>query len=501
MSLFPTLRPFQISAHESLRQGVRDGHKNQVIMAPTGAGKGLLAIRIAHEAEQRGKRAVLICDRRALVYQLAESAGNYGVSNFGVQMGDDFNFHRPEAAIQICSAQTLQNRKFPQADVVIVDECHTLMPSWVNEMKESKALWVGLSATPFTKGLGTMFSNLINATTMAELVQQKFLVPMRVISCVKPDMAGAATSGGEWTAKAAGERGMEIIGDVVLEWKKHADNGKTIVFGSTIKHCEELVKQFNEAGVMACLYTSNTAEKERRSILKEYKRRDSVIRVLVSVEALAKGFDVPDVTFVVDARPLRKSLSTAIQMWGRGARSSPDTGKEFFTLLDCSGNFLRFQEDFENIYCNGLDRLDDGENLDKKVRKDEEQDKEPKSCPACGYSPFFKTCMSCGHEKRIESAVEHENGVGVEVRGAEFAKAERAEKQKFYSQLLGYQEACGYSHGWTAHKYKEKFGVWPRGLSETPVTPSPEVARWIKHQQIKYAKGKQKRERLTGVAA
>ena len=30
---------------------------------------------------------------------------------------------------------------------------------------------------------------------------------------------------------------------------------------------------------------------------------------------------------MVDCRPLRKSLSTAIQMWGRGLRCSPETGK------------------------------------------------------------------------------------------------------------------------------------------------------------------------------
>lgn len=35
---FPAPRPFQQTAYEKLLQGVRDGHKNQLIMAPTGAG-------------------------------------------------------------------------------------------------------------------------------------------------------------------------------------------------------------------------------------------------------------------------------------------------------------------------------------------------------------------------------------------------------------------------------------------------------------------------------
>jgi DNA repair protein RadD len=33
---FPEPRAFQIDAHQQLRQGFREGHKNQLIMAPTG---------------------------------------------------------------------------------------------------------------------------------------------------------------------------------------------------------------------------------------------------------------------------------------------------------------------------------------------------------------------------------------------------------------------------------------------------------------------------------
>ena len=52
---FPPPRDFQVRAHESLRQGFRDGHKHQVIMAATGAGKTYLGMRICYEAMQRDK--------------------------------------------------------------------------------------------------------------------------------------------------------------------------------------------------------------------------------------------------------------------------------------------------------------------------------------------------------------------------------------------------------------------------------------------------------------
>src|SRR5450830_1912481 len=197
---------------------------------------------------------------------------------------------------------------------------------------------------------------------------------MRVLSCKRTDMTGAATSGGEWTDEAAEQRGMEIVGDVVTEWLKYGENRKTIVFGSTIKHCQELARQFLDAGVMAAVFTSETTADERKLLLGEYSKPDSTLRVLISVEALAKGFDVPDVGCVVDCRPLRKSLSTAIQMWRRGLRSA--RGKIECLLLDHSGNITRFAEDFTRIYFYGLETLDDGEAMDKVVRKDDTDERE-----------------------------------------------------------------------------------------------------------------------------
>ena len=397
-STFPPPRPFQLSAHEQLRAGFKAGHKNQLIMAPTGAGKTYLGLRICNEAIQRGKKAVFLCDRTTLINQTSEAADVYGLRAHGVIQANHWR-RRPEELLQIASAQTLGKRGYwPQLDVLVVDEAHTQLKVWTEYAMTSGAAVIGLSATPFSAGLGKIFSNLINATTMHDLTESGVLVPMRIFSCTKPDMTGAATAGGEWTDKAAEERELGIVGDVVRDWEKFAEGRKTIVFGATIAHCEELARQFLDSGIMAAVFTSETTAKEREMLLDEYRKPNSHLKVLISVEALAKGFDVPDVGCVCDARPLRKSLSTAIQMWGRGLRSSPDTGKKDCYLLDFSGNIVRFAEDFTEVFFNGLDSLDSGDKLDKKIRQDVDE-KETYGCPKCGYKPFHKRCMACGHEK------------------------------------------------------------------------------------------------------
>lgn len=491
---FPEPRPFQTDAHSRLRAGARGGHKNQILMSPTGSGKTYLGLRIAHEALAKGKRAIFVCDRTTLIDQTSKTADRYGLSAHGVIQADHWrtDYSKP---FQIASVQTLARRQWPESDVIIIDEAHTKHKGWTDYIPTCRAMVIGLSATPFSTGLGKLFSNLVNATTMDALTKSGVLVPMRVLSCTTADMTGAETSGGEWTDGAAASRGMEIIGDVVSEWVKYGENRKTIVFGATIAHCEELCRQFVNAGVMASVFTSDTSPTEREDLLKEYRKTDSTLKVLISVEALAKGFDVQDVGCVVDCRPLRKSLSTAIQMWGRGLRSSPETGKKDCILLDHSGNILRFAEDYTKIFFDGLDVLDMGEALDKAVRKEpEEADK--KGCPSCGFKPFKKRCMSCGFEIVDQSMVEQLPG---HMREVVIGKSRAADNHNHL-----WQQACAYarSHGnpatmqgRAAHIFKDIIGSWPPRGWHIDSTPGAEISKAvlnkIRSRNIAFAKTKQ----------
>jgi DNA repair protein RadD len=50
----------------------------------------------------------------------------------------------------------------------------------------------------------------------------------------------------------------------------------------------------------------------------------------------------------------------------------------------------------------------------------------------------------------------------------------------------------GYKSGWVAHKFKERFGVWPATRLIEPIEPSREVLAWVRSRAIAYAKAKQK---------
>ena len=476
---FPPLHKFQESAHEALREGARQGHRKQLIMAPTGAGKTVLALNIIKNTLDKGRRAMFLCDRKTLISQTSKVAQSVGLGHHGIIQAQNPMFDMSRL-FQIASCQTLMRRGWPQdIDVLVVDEAHTQYKTWVDYVTSDacKARVIGLSATPFSAGLGKIFTNLINAATMAELTDQGILVPMRIFSCHKPDMTGAETSGGEWTDKAAEAGELILIGDVITEWTRYAKDLKTIVFGPTIKYCEELAGKFRETGVGSAVFCADTLDDERTRILDEFSRRDSKIRVLVSVEALAKGFDVPDVECVCDCRPLRKSLSTAIQMWGRGLRSSKDTGKSECILLDFSGNVIRFADDFSDVFYNGLSKLNDGEKLDKDVRKDE--DNEPRACPSCGFMPMGKRCLQCGFQPTPRALVEHLPGEMHEVRLAN-GKVLAPDEVNLYAQCATY--AKQYSEpekqkGRAAHLFRDITGKWPPSGFTPETAPDVEPTR------------------------
>ena len=492
---FPEARPFQDKAHLELRAGFLSGHRTQVVMAPTGAGKTFLALKLCAESLARGKRALFICDRKTLIGQTSATADRYGLWDHGIIQADNprMNLGRP---FQIASAQTIQSRGISDDfDLVVVDEAHTVYKPVVEFISKTKAAVIGLSATPFTKGLGKHYARVINAATMNELTAQGILTPLRVLSCKRPDMAGAKMSGGEWTAKAAEERGMGLVGDVVAEWTRHANGVKTIVFGPTINHCEELVRQFRVVGVGAATFTAHTSDAEREELLREYRKPDSCIRVLVSVEALAKGFDVPDVGCVCDCRPLRKSLSTFVQMIGRGLRCSP--GKTECVLLDFSGNVIRFADDFSDVYFHGLSSLDEGERLDKEAREEEPK---TKACPKCGFVPMGKRCVQCGFEPERKSLVEHDVGRAEEINILKGPGRYAESKAQLYAMIATYERAKaerrgkGNPKGATAHRYRELVGNWPASTMSFEraerIEPTAALRGKLRSMEIAFAKGR-----------
>lgn len=486
-----SLRDYQEGALDALRDGFQQGHRAQMLYLPTGGGKTEIAIAMMERAAKNYKKAAMVLDRIVLCNQTSMRLDRYGIAH-GVMQSGHWRY-RPYERIQVCSAQTLEKRgSFPGIDLLIVDEAHNTRAKTAEFIKARPELKVvGLSASPFTKGLGGIYSRVVNASTTGALVEAEMLAPLRVYVCRQIDMDGAKKIAGEWSDKDASERGIKIVGDVVSEWvaktaQVFGGPKKTIVFCAGVKHGEELARSFAQAGYNFVSVSYRDGDDFKKQVFEEFAKPDTVIHGLIATDILTKGFDVPDVMVGVSARPFSKSFSSHVQQMGRVMRSSP--GKSFALWLDHSGNYLRFREDWEAIYSDGCDKLEDGKEKAKPEPKDRE--KKDATCPSCGtvFAPRATVCACCGYERPSRSLIEVAPGEMEEVGAMNRAGVE--EKRRFYSELLWIAEARNYRKGWAANKYREKFGVWPRNVIEEPVSPSFATLQWVKSRQIAWAKAR-----------
>ena len=98
-----------------------------------------------------------------------------------------------------------------------------------------------------------------------------------------------------------------------------------------------------------------------------------------------------------------------------------------------------------------------------------------------------RVCGECGYERPVKQIV----NVAGELTELETTKREvLTENQKFYSELIYFARLRGYKEGWAAHKYKEKYGAYPRGLHTSPVATSTKTSGWIQSRNIAWAKSK-----------
>ena len=122
----------------------------------------------------------------------------------------------------------------------------------------------------------------------------------------------------------------------VLEfWKHHARDRQTIIYAVSVKHARNLAALFVSAGIPTGTMLGDTPQQTRDAMIAKFS--DGELRVLVNVAVATEGFDLPDASCVVIARPTQ-SLALYLQMLGRGLRPKPNGGD--CLILDLAGNAI-----------------------------------------------------------------------------------------------------------------------------------------------------------------
>lgn len=505
------LYPWQADAITALRQTIGQGVRRVVLQAPTGAGKTLLSAAIIEGALAKGKRVSFVVSSISLIDQTVEKFYSEGIRDIGVIQAS----HPMEnwaAPVQIASVQTLDSRGVvPDSTVNIFDECHVLYKAhkaWLGN--GGNAVFIGLSATPYTRGLGGYFETLLTPMTTRQAIAEKILVPGRYFAHAHPDLKDklkrvkktVSMETGE-TDYAIGEtsgimRENEISADVVDTWRKRWGKGRTLVFAVDVAHAMDLHARFDHAGVR-CAYQDASTKRNgywttgekwvdgRADIARKFNTGE--VDVAVSVGTLTTGVDW-EVRYIALARPTKSEILYK-QIIGRGLRLGE--GKEFCIVADHGGvcQDLGFAEDIE------YDELHKTEQPAE--RKHATPVLKPKTCFSCGMlrSPGFLACQNCGFEPRpVNSVRETDDELEYIDRSTKPKGAKREwsldEKIQFMGELKSYGRDKCYKPGWALHKFEERFKERAVGAVKSAISmkPSPATLSWIKSGQIRWAKSK-----------
>lgn len=500
------LRPFQEAAVGKVNGLLAAGVRAVLLVAPTGAGKTVMGAEFIRQRPD--KRILFLAPRRELIYQTCRKLHDVGVFHDVILAG-----HRGSSAyypVKVASVDTLVSRvirreklKLDPFDLIIVDEAHVGLTETRQRLLElwPEAQIIGLTATPTRsdgKALGVIYDELVEAASVAELTDQGFLVPGRYFSVSDPDLRGVRTVAGDYN-RGDLDKAMnkpKLVGDIVQHWLEHASTRRTVVFASSIGHSAALAAEFVSHGVTAEHVDANTPTGEREAIFARFS--SGATQVLTNCTLASIGFDLPDLDCVVFARPT-KSLGLFIQMLGRGLRPAP--GKQDCLVLDHAGVVQRFGFATEPRFWTLHGKYaQDLEKLERAKREKEEKGLAEITCPECRYVfTASGQCPACGYVfPRKQKPVDTVEGRLVELTPKKRERTE-IERMEFYLQLAGYAQIKGYSMGWAAHKFKEKFGDWPAWKWKEHVekyggvTPTPEVMRYVQSRMIAWRNSKRRK--------
>jgi DNA repair protein RadD len=451
------LRNYQHGAIGNLRVSIGAGNKRVLLQAATGAGKTIIACEMIRLAMNKQKRVIFIAHRKEIINQTSGKLDAFGI-NHGVIMANHSRVNNHP--VQVASIQTLTRRDKPPADLIIIDETHLACSASFKEILNhySGATVIGLTATPTRldgKGLGEIYSDIIQVVPMAKLIEEGHLVKPRVFAPFTPDMKGIKKSKGDYDAIQTANLmdRKEITADIVKHWQQSALDRKTIVFASSVEHSKNIVAEFIECGISAKHLDANIPATERDQTLQDW--RDGQFTVLSNMGLFIEGLDVPAAACCILARPT-KSLTIYLQAVGRVMR--PAENKSDCIILDCAG--LTYEHGF----------VDEAREwtLEGKAKKPRDEMTAVHICDECGaaYSKAQHPheCPECGAKTPVEAKTVEQADVDMveltpsiveQLRAKQIKKLE-LKRCKTLDDFIELGKLRKYKAGWAYLKWNER---------------------------------------------
>jgi type I restriction enzyme, R subunit len=278
-------------------------------------------------------------------------------------------------------------------DLIVADECHRgyaaqELSIWRETLQHFDAIRIGLTATPALHTVA-LFGEPVFRYGVEQAIRDGYLVDYEaVLIKSKVRINGLFLKEGERVGKIDTETGEELFDDVedertfsaeevereitapdsnrkiIEEVAKHAyaHEAQTERFPKILifavndiphsSHADQLVRicreVFNQGDDFVQKITGNPNVDRPLQRIREFRNRPKP-KIVVTVDMLSTGVDIPALEFIVFLRPVKSRILWE-QMLGRGTRLCDDIKKSKFVIFDCfDGTLIRYFKDVSNF--------------------------------------------------------------------------------------------------------------------------------------------------------
>lgn len=361
------LRDYQLECLEAIKNAAHRGVKRQLVVLATGTGKTVIFSQLP-KMIRGGRQMLVIAHRTELLDQAAEKI-QWANPGLNVEVEQANRRVSPHAQAIVASIQTLSVSPKRLASLapdtialVIVDEAHHctastyvsllhrlgLAPDVAGISKDrSQAAFasfkpdrnapflVGFTATPHRTdsiGLEAVLDEIVYSKTITEMMRTGWLckiVGKRIET--NADISGIKVTRGDFQEGSLSDsvNTPERNSLAVKSYLALASGRQALVFCVDVEHTQSMCQTFTDTGVKAEYVIGSSPQDLRGDIVQDYK--SGKIQVLVNCMVLTEGFDAPETSCIVMARPTKSSLLYT-QMMGRGTRIA--SGKEALLVID-----------------------------------------------------------------------------------------------------------------------------------------------------------------------
>ncbi len=342
-----TLRPYQETCIEQVLTAYQARPKGgkALIVLPPGCGKTIVFTEIARCL---GLTTLIIAHRQELLQQAADKFHMVDPMAVIGQVGA--GRHEWGAPVTVASVQTISRPEHMKAlkrfgyGLVIVDECHHSASTGYQAVLDvlPDAFVLGVTATPDRydkQSIKRIFGEPVFTASIIDMVEQGYLCDLRAIAVhTGTDLDSVHTQAGDFKQDEL-EEAIDTPARnarVVRAYIQHGKGRQTLCFAVTVAHAHHLADVFTTQGIRAAAVSGETPPEERKRLLHDFERGS--IQVMCNVGVLTEGYDCPQVSCVIMARPT-KSRALYVQCVGRGTRLAP--GKHDCLILDMTDNCLK----------------------------------------------------------------------------------------------------------------------------------------------------------------